>query len=510
MHRFIRKPRGIGLGALSLVCVACTTLGPDYQQPTTPWLQSWQPELYGKLNPLNAKDEQLGFWWHALKDEQLNALMQRSLAANLDLQQAGLRVLQARAQLGIAGSTLYPQLQQVSGSIAGAKTRSRGGILPDSDDSVFSYQSGIDVGWELDFWGKFSRGIEAADAGFFSSIANQQNMQVIISSQVAQLYFTYKTTEQRIVIAHENAKIQKRSYEITQKLYLQGQQAELDLQQAKSQYLATLSTIPTLEILLTKTRNSLSTILAQPPGPIAELQSEQNTLPIIETILLNEIPANIILRRPDVRSSAWLVAAQSAQIGIAEADYYPSISLFGTLSWSGNSNGNSSDNGLLSTGAGFNWNVLDYGRIENNILLQDARLQERIEQYQANVLNAAREIDDAAISVVKTLEKMDIYDASVTATQRALVLANARFKEGYSDFQRVLDAQRAYFNQTNQRLINRGDHISAVITLYKSLGGGWHDMPIDGLISNSTKQQLNERQDWQIPLSEPLPKSPKR
>lgn len=488
-------------------CVSCTTLGPDYKKPTSNWLKSWQPSLYGTLDTSASSNIELSFWWFAFNDKHLNQLIKLALSNNIDLQKAGLRVLQAQAQLGIAQSSLYPQLNQASGSFAGAKTRRRGGVLANSDDSIFSYQSSYNLGWEIDFWGKFERSVESADAGFFSSIANQQNMQVLISAQVAQLYFTFKTTQQRIAIANKNALIQKRSYEITQQLFTQGQQSELDLQQAKAQYLATKATIPSLEIVLTKTRNALAQLLSKPPSDIEQLQSSPGQLPVFDTIVLDEIPSNIILRRPDVRTAAWLVAMQSAQIGIAQADYYPSISLFGTLSWNGNSNGNTPDNGLLSSGVGFNWSVFDFGRIENNILLQNIKLQEQIENYQSSLLNAAREIDDSAITVVKTREQMNILKQSVLATERSLVLANSRYKEGYSGFQRVLDAQRALFNQTNQQLINRGEHITAVINLYKSLGGGWSHMPANSMISQKNIKQIKIRNDNSIPLMPTLHKN---
>lgn len=312
----------------------------------------------------------------------------------------------------------------------------------------------------------FQRGIESADAAFFASIANQQDLQVLLSAQAADLYFAYRTTELRIAIARENAAIQQRSYEITERVYQSGQQSELDLQQAKTQYLATLATIPELQGSLIKTRNALATLLGRPPGDLPELGRKIDDLPNIEPLLIRDIPARLLMRRPDVRAAAWQVAAQSAQIGLAEADFYPAITLLGSLGWAGNSLGASPTNTTLAVGPGFTWNVFDYGRIANSVRVQDARLQQLIEQYQDTVLQAAREIDDAAISIVKTAEQRRFLFDSLRAAQRALKLANDRYREGYADFQRVLDAQRAVFSQSERELINRGSHISAVISLY--------------------------------------------
>ena len=175
---------------------------------------------------------------------------------------------------------------------------------------------------------------------------------------------------------------------------------------------------------------------------------QPGTLPRVEPLLIQGIPARLLMRRPDIRAAAWQVAAQSAQIGIAEADFYPAISLLGSIGWSGNSLSDSPDVGTLAVGPGLNWNVFDYGRIENNVRVQDARLQQLIEQYQDTVLQAARETDDAAISVVKSAEQQQLLAASVRAARRSLELANTRYREGYAGFQRVLDAQQALFSQT--------------------------------------------------------------
>jgi len=490
----------------SLGLSACTTLGPEYQAPQVEWLKKWQPDLYGQLEtPQTQAEQDLSFWWRMFDDPVLDHLIELTKQQNIDLRIAGLRILESRAQLGIAGSNLYPQVQQLGGNVTAIESRRRGGTLPDGDQSLVSYDAGFNLGWELDFWGKFQRSIESADAAFFSSIANHQNVQVLLSAQIADLYFSYRVIEQRIAIARENADIQKRSYEITEKIYVEGQGSELDLQQAKSQYLATLSTIPRLEIPLATTRNALATLLARPPGQIPELSPESGELPSVTTVVLQDIPADLLMRRPDIRTAAWQVAAQSAQIGIAESDFYPSISLLGSISWSGDSEDSSSNNGVLGAGPGFTWNLFDHGRISNNVRVQDARLQQLIEQYQSTVLSAAREIDDAAIGVVKTMEQMKILTEAENSSQRALVLANTRYREGYSDFQRVLDAQRAVFAQSDQQLVNQGNHISSIVSLYKALGGGWLDTPIDQLIPADLRSTLEERSDWGDLLNTALP-----
>ena len=495
-------PRGAVLSA-ALVLHACTTLGPDYRQPEVDWLDDWRTSLYGQVEaPRQRAEADLHFWWRLFDDPALNRLIEATREANPSLRIAGLRILESRARLGIAGSTLYPQLQQAGGAISYVNSRQSGGGV---DQDFVNYQAGFNLGWELDFWGRFRRGIESADAAFFGSIANQQDLQVLLSAQVADLYYAYRTTQLRIDIARQNAALQARSYEITQRLFRSGQQSELDLQQAKTQYLATLSTIPQLQIVLTQTRNALATLLGRPPGDIPELGGAPQKLPDVEPVLIRDIPARLLMRRPDVRAAAWQVAAQSAQIGIAEADFYPAISLLGSLGWSGNSLSGSPDTTNLALGPGFTWNLFDHGRIANNVRVQDARLQQLIEQYQDAVLQAARQIDDAAINVVKTAEQEAILTESLRAARRALELANSQYREGYADFQRVLDAQRAVATQSERELVNRGNHVSAIIGLYKSLGGGWLDTPARQLIPDDLREVMQRRSDWGDLLSAPLP-----
>ena len=489
----------------ALALSACTTLGPDYRQPEVEWLDRWQTSLYGQVDSAQHAEADLRFWWRLFDDPVLSGLIETARLENPSLRIAGLRILESRALLGIAGSSLYPQLQQLSGAVSYINNRQRGGLQGDSSQDFAAYQAGFDLGWELDFWGRFRRGIESADAAFFASIANQQDVQVLLSAQVADLYFAYRTTEQRIGIARKNAALQKRSYEITQRLHAGGQESELDLQQAKTQYLATLSTIPELQIALTKTRNALGALLGRPPGDLPEFSAKGKPLPSVKPGVVSGIPAQLLLRRPDIRAAAWQAAAQSAQIGIAEADFYPRISLLGSLGWSGSSLSGSPDSTLLSLGPGLSWNILDHGRIANNVRVQDARLQQLLEQYQNLVLQAAREIDDAAITVVKTAEQQKVLGDAVRAAERSLDLATTLYREGYADFSRVLDAQRAAFSQAERELVNQGSHISAVVALYKALGGGWMDMPVQQLIPESVSEQMRSRSDWGALLDAPLP-----
>jgi NodT family efflux transporter outer membrane factor (OMF) lipoprotein len=497
-------PGSIAVVAM-LATSACVTVGPDYEEPDVAWLHEWQSDLYGQVGqPEQQAQTDLRFWTQLFNDPVLNGLIETARRENPSLQIAGLRILESRAVLGIAGSGRYPQLQRATGSAAYVKEEQSGGTAP-SDQSFNSYQAGFELGWELDFWGRFRRSIESADAAYMASVTNQQDVQVLLSAQVADLYFAYRTTQLRIDMTRHNVELQKRSLDITQQIFEAGEDSELDVQQAKTQYLSTLAVIPDLEATLIRLRNALAALLGRTPDNLPELESTTAALPAIEPLLIDGIPSELLLRRPDVRSSAWRIAAQSAQIGVAKADYFPAISLLGTIGWSATSIEGASDTTRFVAGPGLTWNLFDYGRIRNNVRLQDARLQQAIVLFQDDVLQAAREIDDAAIGVVKTSEQNVILKDALRAAERSLDLANTLYIEGHADFQRVLDAQLALFVQAERELLNQGAHVSAVVALYRSLGGGWTDMSIEQMLPESMRDTMRNRTPWGDLMEEPVP-----
>ncbi|WP_145307189.1 MULTISPECIES: efflux transporter outer membrane subunit [unclassified Pseudomonas] len=485
------------LGALGLS--GCVRLGPDFQSPGETWVEHWNTAALEHASQRGPNPD-IRQWWQVFNDPLLNQLIAESDANNSSLKIAGLRVMEARAQLGIAQSALYPQLQQASADSLYFNRRQSGGTNP-QDSHFWQYSAGFDMGWELDFWGRFSRAIESSDASYFAAQANYEDVLVLLRAQVADTYFSLRTTEARLRVARENAKQQKRNFEITEKLFNSGQQAELDLQQAKTQYLGTLSTIPSLEDQLQRTRNALAVLIGQPPGALPMLVSNEGLIPLVDRAVLQDVPANLLLRRPDVRAAELNVAAQSALIGVAESDFYPSLTLLGSIVWSADTlNGTSRSLDLIG-GPSLRWNLFDHGQISNNVRIQDARLQQLIEAYRDKVRQAAREADDAATGLIKSLERERILSEAGVAAKRSLVLASTQYREGYSDFQRVLDAQRALLEQQDSYLVARSNAVSNLIALYKSLGGGWYSA--QPKVDEATRQQMEKRTDWGDLLSEP-------
>ncbi|RDI97472.1 TolC family protein [Dyella solisilvae] len=498
-----------------MVCLGgCVTVGPDFHPPHADLSEHWSSPQVEQATSQRAQPD-ASQWWQVFGDQNLERLMAEADANNADLKVAGLRVLEARAQLGIAESGRYPQVQQIGGQALYTKSKHSGSDT--SSSGSWQYGAGFDIGWELDFWGRFRRAIESADAAYFASQANRDGVLVLLHAQVADTYYTMRTAEARLRIARENAVLQKRSFEITERLFKGGETDELDFQQAKTQYLGTLSSIPQLESQIMLAQHALCVLIGRPPGPLPELEvqaGKEGVIPLVDHAVLQDVPANLLLRRPDVRSAELYMASQSALIGVAKADLYPSVTLLGTLAWSGSSSSGTPDSLLsassiagspsklaLAVGPSITWNVFDHGRIMNNVRVQDARLQQLEVAYQNTVRQAAREADDAATGLLSALQSDTILHDAEQAAHRSLALANTLYREGYSDFQRVLDAQRALFAQQDAYIVNRSNAVGSLIALYKAMGGGWHtDQP---LIDPATRQQMQERTDWGDLFDEP-------
>lgn len=477
-------------------------IGPDYAPPDVPWLDDWSSDALQSMEEGSSqRSAMLDAWWRNFDDPILEQLVEEALVQNLDVRTAGIRILEARAQLGIAGSGLYPQLQQVDAEGARIGTESN-----ESRSREFWFAAaGLNVGWEIDFWGKFRRGIEAADAEYLASIAQYDDLQVLVAAETASVYAAIRTAELRLRIAHENAALQKRSLEITERLFRSGNESELDVQQARTLYLSTLASIPEIEGTLRQTENALGVLLARPPGPLPELEVGREEIPEAELGDIAEMPTELLRRRPDVRAAESQLAAQSARIGVSETELYPSIALVGTLALSASSLAPEPRTLDYGIGPTLVWNVFDWGRLTNQVLVQDARFQQLYEQYQDTVLQAARELDDAAIGYAQGRAQVEILAEAVTAARRSLDIASVQYREGLVDFQRVLDSQRSLFNEQERLATTQGGVAQSLIALYKAMGGGWETGRTRPVVDDATRDTMAERSKWKRLIDAPLP-----
>ena len=450
--------------------VSCTSVGPEYERPEASINPAW---LQSELDEFDTSPAELAQWWETLNDPVLNELIAAAIAQNNSIKIAGLRILEAQGNLGIATGNRFPQQQAISG----------GATYTDNGDlTLEQYNLGAGLSWEIDFWGRFAHGVEAADANYLASIASYDDVMVLVIATVADVYAVIRATEAQLRLARDSLKLQQRSFDIVEVLFRNGSSSELDALQAKTLLLSTEATIPELEAVLIQAKNALSVLLGIAPANLEKSfdgSSAQLTVPA--TIALG-LPADLLRQRPDVRQAELRAMSQNAVVGIATADLYPSFSLTGFLGVSSTTidSGNSTVDNFLSTdgsafsvGANFVWPFLNYGRIRSNIEVQDARLQQALVAYQEAVIQGAREVEDAMSLLTSTQEKDAILSESVDVAQRSADLAFLRYKEGFADYQRVLDAQQALFTQQQRYATNRGEVVRSVVKLYRSLGGGW-------------------------------------
>lgn len=482
--------------AMALLLVGCAAVGPDFEKPEPEVPETWSQET---PEGLSESPHELVEWWRLFNDPVLNELVETARLNNNALEIAGIRVLESQAQLGVATGLKYPQVQVASGDATLLSPPANTGV----DDTYWSFSGGIGVAWEMDFWGRFRRGIESADAAFMASIAAYDQAQVLLTAAVVDIYSIIRTTEQQLRIAQENVVIQQRSYDIAEVLFKNGADSELDMQQARTLLLSTQATVPALETALVQARNALSTLLGQAPGTVKGILARGEGIPVVPQDVAIGIPADMLRRRPDVRQAEYLAMAQNALIGLAKADLYPSFSLSGSIGVASNTAGDAdfgdlfdSDAITWSIGPSFVWPFLNYGRIKNNVRVQDARLQQALVNYRETVLQAAREAEDAMATFIGTRQQNAILAETVVSAIRSNELSTLRYSEGFSDYERVLNAQQALFNQQQRYIGNQGDIVRNVVALYKALGGGWENR--DGLpyVDPETLEIMSDRTDW--------------
>ena len=498
--------------ACVLALPGCAKLGPDFKRPDVALADQWADAADPTLK-LDATAAQA--WWQVFGDPVLDRLVESAYRQNLNLRIAGVRVLEARAELGIAVGGRYPQRQQIGAGATYVSLSESAANTALLDLNYWEFDTGFDAAWELDFWGKFSRGIESADATLLGSIASYDNLLVTLIGEVATAYVIIRTFEERLAIARRNVAIQTRSVEIANVRFRNALTTELDVQQARSLLKNTEASIPVLQIGLRRAQNALSILLGQPPGAVQDLLEGEGLIPSPPAEVAVGIPAELLRRRPDVRQAELQAIAQNAVVGVAEADLYPSFTLFGSIGLVSADGTDSTRNGDIDSGGVFDegdlfdtdsvqfvggpavrWNIFNYGRIKNNVRAQDARLQGLLVNYENTVLRAAREVEDATVGFLRSQERVGYLIAGVKATQRSVELALVQYRDGTADYTRVLDTQEFQVTQEDLLTATRGEVARNLIAMYKALGGGWELRKGNAFVPEETTEQMRQRTDW--------------
>jgi NodT family efflux transporter outer membrane factor (OMF) lipoprotein len=499
-------------------CALATTscwVGPKFVKPEVHVNASWSLAADPRISPNAAVDLQ---WWSSFKDPTLERLIDLSFHQNLSLQEAGLRILEARAQLGIAVGEQLPSNVNpiVTGQAVGT---SHHGVIGEFGDHNFgAYQVGFDAVWEVDFWGKYRKGVRAANAAYFATIADYDGAIVALSAEVARTYIAVRTYEAQVQLSRDNEKVQQEGLDIAQSRFKNGATSELDVLQATALLETTRTQIPEQEASVQEAKNALSTLLGQPTGYVDQLLGPPGTIPTPPAQVALGVPADVMRRRPDIRGAELRAMAQCDRIGIAKADLLPKFTLFGSIGTSVTSNagalsGNSTLENLFgpgslayNAGASVFWPILNYPKILNNVRVQDALYQESLVEYVRVVLTAEQEVEDGLVGYVKEQDAVVFAQNAETAAENAVKIALVQYREGSVDYTRVLDTQRSLFDTQNRLATTRSAAATNLVALYKALGGGWEVREDSQPVSEPNAHEMKNRTNWGGYLSQPPPK----
>ncbi|MGH7045534.1 MAG: efflux transporter outer membrane subunit [Stellaceae bacterium] len=486
---------------MPLVAAGCM-VGPDYRSPQVPvaarFLEAANPSV-------ETRREEYRDWWRVFRDPVLDRLVDIAYHQNLTLLAAGTRVLQARAELGVAIGDFYPQSQQATSSLSY--------LRPSHADPTAARQSlvsgfwrasfGASLDWELDFWGRFRRAIQSADAAYLGSIASYDDVLVTLLGDVATTYIGIRTLETQIDIAQDNIVKQKKALAIAEARYHGGVATKLDVYQAENVLGQTAATVPQLTAQLDQGLDALRVLLGMAPQPLDNLLAGPTTIPVPPDTVAIGIPADLVRRRPDIRAAELAAMAQSSQIGIAEAQLYPAFSLFGTFGTvSANIAGHKLSDIVMGKGItfgfgpSFQWNILNYGQITNTVRVQDAKLQELLVDYQNTVLTAQSQVEDGLATYLQSRQQMDELRASVTAANAALGLAFLQYRLGTRDFTTVLTAEQNLYTAQTDLATAESNVATGLATVYRALGGGWQIRDDHEFVPARTVEEMRARSNW--------------
>jgi NodT family efflux transporter outer membrane factor (OMF) lipoprotein len=448
--------------------------------------------------------EPVSAWWETLGDPILDELVARAYRHNPSLEAAGVRVLEAQARRGIAIGGLFPQTQEAAGRYQ-RNVLSENRANPVPNNTFGELALGFDAAWELDVWGKFRRGIESADAELLAQVASYDDVLVSLLAEVAANYVGLRALELQTRVAQENADIQRRNYVIARERAREGAASDLDMAQAESILRDTESRIPDFQGRISQTEATLTALVGDAPGGIhTALAGRTAEIPSPQAQVVVGMPADLLRRRPDVRRAERVLAAQSAQIGVAKADLLPSLALVGSIAFDAEDAAKLFRGDSIEGfgGPNFRWAILNYGRISNNVRVQDASYQALVGDYETTVLRAQAEVEGAAARYVGSIRRAQLLEQSVAAAQKAVDIVNLQYREGATDFTTVLVAQNALLDSQSRLVTSQGEVAAALIAVYKALGGGWEVREGTSFVSDDTAAAMRARTRWGALLSE--------
>jgi multidrug efflux system outer membrane protein len=450
------------------VLVAGCTVGPDYTRPEVA-----APPAYRGADaaPPTAGTRSFGdlAWASVFPDPELQALIRTALAQNYDLQVAAARILQAQSQATIAGSLPFPS---VDGSIDASYNTTTGSDRP-SPDSIFEPRAGFGVAWEVDFWGRFRRGTEAAQADLLAAEEARYAVMATLVAQVGQAYLNLRALDLTLEISRRTVDSRVQSLDLVKARLDGGVAGILEVRQAETLLYTATKAIPEVQRQIEQTENFINILLGQDPGPIKRGRPLEGQ--IAAPGLPPGLPTELLTRRPDIRQAEQQLVSANAQIGVAMALLYPQVTLsgfagVGNSTISGTSVG---PYGVFSLLPAITLPIFNAGRLRANVEFNEARAQEAALLYQQTLRQAFREVADALVEIRKRQEFRQQQELLVGALSDASEVAKLRYEGGVSSYLEVLDTERQYFDAEIQLVQAKRDESASVIQLYRALGGGW-------------------------------------
>lgn len=451
---------------LSSGCV----VGPEYTKPdmdVTPEFAIDDDTLYSSA----ATEVE---WWHELHDDILDQLIERAVSNNYDLQIAQANVNAARALLGEGRYEKYPIVTS-EGSVT--REESSSARAKSSAGANTFYDASLDATWELDFFGRVKRSIEALTADVETATANQRNVYVTVTAEVARTYLELRGTQYRLQVAKENAENQRGTYDLTRSITEGGLGTNLDIVRAKAQLESTLASIPGFNTEIMSSIHRLSVLVGEEPRTLRDQLSTPEPLPAIPALLNIGKPSELLRRRPDIQSAERSLAAATARIGIATADLFPRVSLNGNIGYVATSLSGLGDSDFRTTSFGpfLSWPAFDLGRVRARIRAADATAVGALATYEKTVLTALEETENALVRFSNARQRQAHLQIAATASDEAIELAKARYSNGIDSFLNVLDAERQLLELQDQLAQSKTETGLALVALYKALGGGWEN-----------------------------------
>lgn len=463
--------------AVALTLSACA-VGPDYRPPQPVTSDAWHELPATGVRVESPDAPSLAAWWTTLNDPQLNEFIERALAENKTVKQAYARVVQARAQRAITGSGFWPSIDASTSSSRSESESSlneSGAVVSTVDES---YSAGVSASWELDLFGGQRRSYESATAQLAATEADLRDALVILLGDVALSYVGVRTAQSRLDFAERNLESQREALDITRWRAESGLTTVLDVEQANSSYEQTRAQIPQLESSLVQNMNRLAVLTGQTPGALEASLQDRKPIPAVPVDIVAGVPADVLRRRPDIRGAERQLAAQTAEVGVATAALYPSLSLSGSIGWQSLTASDLLDGSRTdSSGLSLSLPLFNGGALRQNIRVQNALVDEALAAYEATVLDAYEEVENALDAWTSEQRRHEALVQAVGSARRAAELALVQYNSGLVDFQTVLTADQQLLSLEDSLAVSDGEITSNLIRLYRALGGGWSVFP---------------------------------